>query len=382
MIRTSTRIAIAAIIVSLFLHVISIGVSGGLPENEGPGDGRNEVVNLETEFEALTDLQTEPVEAETITEPPPEPDLADTPTSEALVASPNPQATATPGTGEARPVQPEDRSPTETTERASTAPSQDIAERPEPPTTPLATPDGADATDVAESAAPSPNETPPVDPTDATDRQPTQQIAALPVEPAPTAPITPAPSPTDIPIVPSETEALDPASPEETIEALPQEQAPADEEQSAGGSTLAVSSSPRPPPRGEQSFSEQPTNQPPPILLTESPLVAYARGQSLGDWSGRQGTGGAGNSTVTNYAGRVLVHLNSAPKPDVRNKRGSARVVFVISADGSLASVDVVESTGNFELDRAARLQVQNASPFPRPPDGRSRRLSFIYRNR
>jgi TonB family protein len=113
----------------------------------------------------------------------------------------------------------------------------------------------------------------------------------------------------------------------------------------------------------------------------ESPLIAYARDGNLDGWLGHQGSGSSGNSGVTNYAGRVLVHLNNAPR--VRAQiRGSARVVLEINPDGTLARVDVIESTGTFELDSAAKAQVRNAAPFPPPPQGATRKLSFVYRSK
>jgi TonB family protein len=126
-----------------------------------------------------------------------------------------------------------------------------------------------------------------------------------------------------------------------------------------------------------------------PSELIESPLTAYKRGganvfgqQGSGAQSGRQGFGtsrATGNSDVTNYAGQVLVHLNrTAPVPV--SGRGWARVFFQINADGTLASVDILDSSGSRTIESAARQQVRTAAPFPRPPGGESRRLTFVYR--
>ncbi|MEP2716323.1 TonB family protein, partial [Pseudophaeobacter sp.] len=121
----------------------------------------------------------------------------------------------------------------------------------------------------------------------------------------------------------------------------------------------------------------------------ESPLSAYGRnrtdlfvpqnnGQPGG--AGFPGSGGNGNSDITNYAGRVLVHLNRAPSVRV-SQPGSVRVLFAINPDGTLAKIDILDNTGSTELARAAKAQVRNAAPFPRPPDGTLRRLSFVYRS-
>jgi len=74
------------------------------------------------------------------------------------------------------------------------------------------------------------------------------------------------------------------------------------------------------------------------------------------------------------------MHLNRATVVHVSG-RGFARVLFQINPDGSLAWVDVIDSSGSDEIDRAAKAQVQNAAPFPRPPNGKSRKLSFAYRS-
>lgn len=126
-----------------------------------------------------------------------------------------------------------------------------------------------------------------------------------------------------------------------------------------------------------------------PSTTIESPLAAYRRngtdltvkrgGGRLSGGLGFEGSGGTGNSDQTNYAGRVLVHLNRAPVVPVSG-RGAARVLFVINPDGSLASVDVFDTTGSADIDRAAKAQIRTAAPFPPPPGGTRRTLSFVYR--
>lgn len=78
--------------------------------------------------------------------------------------------------------------------------------------------------------------------------------------------------------------------------------------------------------------------------------------------------------------GLVLVHLNQS-EPVYVSARGFAQVFFQIDPDGSLAWVDIVDTSGSAELERAAKEQVRRAAPFPRPPNGTSRKLSFYYQN-
>jgi len=126
----------------------------------------------------------------------------------------------------------------------------------------------------------------------------------------------------------------------------------------------------------------------PPSETIESPLAAYRRsgvdlaatggGGTSSSGTGFQSARSGGNSDRTNYAGRVLVHLNRAPSVPVSG-RGFARVLFIIEPDGSLAYVDVTDSSGSPSIDRAAKQQVRNAAPFPKPPNGKRRQLSFVY---
>jgi protein TonB len=368
-IRNSARVAIAAISVSLFLHVYGVGFSVRVPDEAAGREEAAETIILGTEFETFADTISEPVKPELAAEVPPDPEPMDIPSSNALVASPNPQATSSPGTGEARPVQPDTLSPTDTAQANESGRETQQAE------TAATTPDTSTMERAAEPAGV-------LDVAMASELEPGETVAALSAEPTPAVPVAPAPSPDAIPLAPAEADVLHSYTPEETFEAARSDPALSEDVLQPGGSPLAVKSSSRPPPRSERAATARAANEPPPILMTESPLVAYARSGSLAGWGRLEGVGGAGNAGVTNYAGRVLVHLNDAPRPNVANTSGNARVVFVINPDGSLASVSVVQSTGNFELDRAAIAQVRNAAPFPRPPDGASRQLSFVYRKR
>ena len=58
------------------------------------------------------------------------------------------------------------------------------------------------------------------------------------------------------------------------------------------------------------------------------------------------------------------------------------RGTFIISPDGTLAWVDIIDGSGVPEIDRAAKEQVRRGAPFPRPPEGRSRKLNFVYQIR
>jgi TonB family protein len=216
---------------------------------------------------------------------------------------------------------------------------------------------------------------------------PLQNTAPTPSANLPTAAV-PAPPVTITPVPPSMPLEIEPESPQD----LP-------ETPETGPSGLAVATSLRPRLRAERppsepegvsdGASEETLSRLAPSQLIESPLTAYKRDGT--NVFGRQGggarsvgqgfnnSGGPGNSDVTNYAGQVLVHLNRT-QPVAVSGRGWARVFFQIDPDGTLASVDIIDGSGSLEIDRAAKQQVRNAVPFPRPPGGKSRRLNFVYR--
>ena len=382
MIRRSLAIAAIAIALSLVLHLMGLSFTAPSLTAESSASGRSpDAVELGNSFEELAEAAPEPVtppEAET-PEPPEEeppveqpPEPSEVPVSEALVASDNPQQTFSPDVGEAEVVQPLNTEPvepnvaeTEDTADGDKAASAELDETPEAEPrdvteTPEGTPDApAEEVDVTEATAPEP-----------------QELAALPEAEA-----APVPEAAPIPVVPLE--APEPDLPETTSEVEPVDDGQPSE--------LAVTSSIRPQrperrptpqrqgiKRGARDFSalQFPTQE------VESPLATYRRkgvdAFTSGSSGTRSGGRGPGNSDRTNYAGEVLVHLNRAPIVYVA-ARGFAQVFFQIDPDGSLAWVDVVDSSGSAEVNRAARAQVRAAEPFPLPPGGKSRKLSFFY---
>jgi periplasmic protein TonB len=394
MIRRSTAIATAALLLSLLIHLLGLNLSWRVLPEQGSGRQDPEVIELGNAFEDIAQPLSGPVAPELapVPEPPvatpPEPDKTDIPTSQALVASSSPLSTVAPDTGSAKAVQP--GSP------ASPAPEQ--SETPEPETV---APAGVAEDAAAAAAVTSPVKPPasavgpesrsesvvaepvpaPSDPA-ATKPDGSQMLAALP---APTRPVAPVPAPSTVPVSPVEPDAV-------------KSDPPVTEAGEAEASDLAVLSSPRPQlpnsrPSSDASGSaealETGNTLASPSQSIESPLTAYQRdgtdltvGQGRGTVSsglGFEGSGGPGNSDVTNYAGRILVHLNRAPVVPVSG-RGAARVFFVINPDGTLASVDVFDSAGSKDIIRAAKEQIRIAAPFPPPPNGSSRSLSFIYR--
>lgn len=370
MIRRSVIVAILAMSLSLLAHLFGLGLTA--PSlTDGPTTATGpDTVELSSTFEDFADATPEPVEPEPAEEPEPpvetpaEPEPAEIPTSQARVASPDPQQVFAPDTGSStiiRPEAPEEAviDPIDGTEGEDTEVADTPSALPVPPETaaepPIGTPEATAPVEAPSAEAPVSEEP--------------EQLAALP-------PVLPEAQPveTETPIEPvpdtSETPQLD------------------------TGSEQAVTSSPRP--RLPENRPEQPTpgaldgyrdfeNLRFPQQEVESPLTAYSRSGRDAFRQSRSGTRsggrGPGNSDTTNYAGQVLVHLNRAPLVYVAT-RGFAQVFFEISPDGTLAWVDVVDSSGAPDVERAAKEQVRSAAPFPRPPGGVSRKLSFFYQIR
>ncbi|MEM9498757.1 MAG: TonB family protein [Pseudomonadota bacterium] len=420
MIRRSAAVAVTAIVLSLVLHFLgltfTVRVENEPPTEEGSGD----VVELGNAFEDLAEVQAEPVQPEPAQVPEPpvetppdppeetaaEPDVTDVETSRALVASENPQNVFAPDTGvapvlrrdtagqsdpvDADATAPETVEPVEGDGRDAADPAamspvdpSDAEERPE------GQPDGApdETADLAEAAPVEPDTAPAAAP----DAQPdAEQLAALPV------PVVPVPETSAIPVIPLKTDTVEPETPGSALEPVPDTSQSTESDAQADPSAAAVTSSLRPrlrqdrtaqAPLGVQNGSDWLSNS---NRIIESPLTVYRRdgvdliargnaGRSAG--RGFLDSRGPGNSDKTNYAGQVLVHLNRSQRV-YASARGWARVLFQIDPDGSLAWVEVIDSAGSQEIDTAAKAQVQRAAPFPRPPSGGSRKLSFIYRNR
>lgn len=385
MIRRSSAIALLALVLSLLAHLVGLSFTARGALERPASAPPSEEARVGTAFEDISEAVTEPVvpeeapepEPEPQAEPPPEPERAETPTSRALVASDNPQQVLAPDTGTAPTPRPDRTGPV--TPETGDTPAPEVVTPSEGTESSVADaritpPVGTDTvtelpegTPEAESAPPAPEP---------------EEFAALPAPVAPTAPVQP------VPVAPSEEDTLAPVP---DAEAAPDAVEP--------GAPLTSSLRPRLPERRPSNQNAGVSGGVPgltaprlaPSELIESPLTAYQRdgtdvfaGRSGGRQSGGAGfsnSRGPGNSNVTNYAGQVLVHLNNAPSVAV-SSRGWARVFFVINPDGTLASVDIIDGTGNTEVDRAARAHVRGAAPFPRPPEGRRRSLNFVYQIR
>lgn len=370
MIRVSVTIAAVALLLSALLHLYGIGwvlaVPAPLPEAE-----ETTPAPASLSFEDLAEVQ--PAEQP---EPETQQPVETRETSDARIAASNPQQSRRPDTS-AQPTTPDEtaqpgnlgtvREPVPPSGQGGRVDNASVTPEVQAETTPEA-PKGSPAASVATPEAVAP--------------APPAQTAALPPE---VVAALPAPTTPGEPVLPPVANAPEPPVTE------PEEER---EEQAEQGTELAVASSVRPraptrrpseDPAGLEEGTTDPANLlAPPTVPIESPLAAYQRGEQLpirsagGNPFAGVGSGGQGNADSTNYAGQVLLHLNRSAAVRIPG-RGTARVFFEIKPDGSLAWVNVVDTVGPAELERAAKAQVRAAAPFPRPPDGKARRLSFVY---
>jgi len=387
MIKRSTIVAAIAVLLSVLLHLLGLGVVWRAEQQARPqpsdGDTVTQVVAPGTTFEDLAEPVQEPEEPVEPPEEEPTPD--EIPTSDARIASETPQQDTTPDTGTAQPVEPTTAEPpTPDTGQAAEPTTVEPSQETEATDPNLAPPPGTDeVTDIAE-GAPDATEAAP----DAVPQAPAAPSA--PVAPAPSVAVTPSTVPT-VSLEPSETETETPVTPTEPAQQPPQETVEAIDSDISDQAT-AISERPqlptkRPTPVRQGNFggsSTTTTTRRAPSQRIESPLSSYSRsGVDIFAQSGSGARSGlsarnTGNATTTNYAGRVLTQLNRAASPPVSGA-GWAQVIFVINANGSLNSVDIIDSSGSRSINSAARQQVRNAAPFPPPPGGKRRQLSFSY---
>lgn len=90
----------------------------------------------------------------------------------------------------------------------------------------------------------------------------------------------------------------------------------------------------------------------------------------ISDWSPDQLVGDY--TTADSYMEMVRLRIERHKRyPDaakVRQIEGSVTIYFVITPEGDIKSAEVVKTSGNRALDKAALTAVKNAAPFPKAP--------------
>ncbi|GAB4354010.1 MAG: energy transducer TonB [Oricola sp.] len=82
----------------------------------------------------------------------------------------------------------------------------------------------------------------------------------------------------------------------------------------------------------------------------------------------------AGNAKASNYPGKVYAKIRRT-RQNRAGGTGVARIRFSIAANGALASVRVVASSGSAQVDSIAVDHIRRSAPFPPPPAGAQRQF-------
>lgn len=148
---------------------------------------------------------------------------------------------------------------------------------------------------------------------------------------------------------------------------------------------------PRPEPRPE-SKPEEPRQEPKPEEPRQEPepkkkpaeaapattraKVAAASAATATKASARAVAGGG--VSPASYAKAVMKKVRATKKKKGAG-RGAVVIGFTVAANGGLASVQVVRSSGNAALDQVGVDHIRRAAPFPAPPADAGRSFSFEF---
>ncbi|MEM7732170.1 MAG: TonB family protein [Pseudomonadota bacterium] len=336
-IRSSIRVAVIAVLMSVGLHVT------GLVVLFDPGQQQTEAAAPEpadaAAFEDFTEEALQPEEPEEVEEVEPEEVIQPDESSDIQVASENPQDVASPDTGtEAQNIGRIE--PTE--EVTATAPPAEGTQADTPEGTPEAPPETAQADEA-------------------------QEVIT-----------STAPDVTD-PIEEAISEALEDTPDVEVVE-------------DGELQIAAVTRSPRPPSRpteetrGTEEGTAEAWEDPgveaaPATRLTGLDILAQSGSAALYGRSSLETARSAGNATQTNYRGQVFLLLNRSSRL-YRNEKGSAIIRIQILPSGQVGRIEVLSKRGSPNIGIAAQANVRNASPFPRPPNGQPVELTLTFQSR
>lgn len=103
---------------------------------------------------------------------------------------------------------------------------------------------------------------------------------------------------------------------------------------------------------------------------TASRATGKKKAQGRAGSAGRSGGASAGEKAA--YARRVLSHIQRYKRFPSGARAGKVRLKVRISGSGALQSASVRRSSGHRVLDKAAVATARRASPYPKPPAGRS----------
>jgi TonB family protein len=91
------------------------------------------------------------------------------------------------------------------------------------------------------------------------------------------------------------------------------------------------------------------------------------------------GGGNAKATYLTILSGLVMAHMHMPASIDAQSPRIEGQISFEVDGGGRLIQRHVTRSSGSRELDSAALAAVNQAAPFPAPPQGAPLGLKFTY---
>lgn len=89
-------------------------------------------------------------------------------------------------------------------------------------------------------------------------------------------------------------------------------------------------------------------------------------------------SGGGKPQSAAAYAKSVMKKVRSTKKPSGAG-RGAVLVGFTVGKDGGLATVKLLQGSGNPALDKMALDHIRRSAPFPAPPKGVASSFSFEF---
>jgi TonB family protein len=108
--------------------------------------------------------------------------------------------------------------------------------------------------------------------------------------------------------------------------------------------------------------------------LATGGLEAFSRNHGSGARMGSgensrgSGSGAAGNTYLMIVRSKIEQHKIYPRGASLRQIKGTVVIHFIITLEGIIKGVDVVQSSGFTVLDQAGLKAVKDASPFPKPP--------------
>lgn len=136
---------------------------------------------------------------------------------------------------------------------------------------------------------------------------------------------------------------------------------------------------PAPKPKTAQSKKEKPAKA---KAKVENPAKAdkpaAVSAGSTAQQKGQSAKGGAPKVSAAAYAKAVMKKVRNTKRKSGAGK-GVAVVGFTVAADGGLAAVKILRSSGNAALDKIALNHIQRAAPFAPPPEGAGHSFSFEF---